>query len=403
MSTTMRAGRDGGRGPSRCWRRERLRRVALLSYGRPVLPAFVIAVFAVLGCQRSKAPDVAIDELAMDIAPFATVVGLRPSETALALPPHETVASYPANSPRYHSTELAVAADGTIAIGDPRSCSILLLADTGRHMRRIEACADTGRGIDDLFWVDRDLLGLFDMRSREVRLLGRHGEDAGRVPVEPVQSGVITAAFPLPADKSILAAVGFFSLSGRERFVQLHDSGGTPKAAFLSAPAVALRPDLRLAFGVELCLRQSPRPGAARFLAINRWAHDVVMAVPDDSAVAFRSLVPMDAYMYRDENDLLAPSPGRVAVACGEDSGLAHRTVLRSRPDGGTETNGVLDWISFTGGLIARFDLGSAPLFARSREIGIDSADRAYALVRDSSDLRVIRHPLARPPEIHEK
>ncbi len=358
----------------------------------------VLAILVLMGCAPADETGVATADVAMDPAPFDVVTAIGAGDGGLPLPPVETVASYAPSSPLYHSTELAAAADGTVAIGVPRSCSIVLLdGETGRGEGRIDACGDTGRGIDDLFWVARDLIGVFDMSSREVRLFRRSGAYSGRIPVKaPAQGGTVTAAFPL-AGASVLATISYFHASGDERLVQWMDSNGAPKAAFLASPAVALRSDLRFSFGVDMCVQQSPGTAPARFLAVNRWAHDVFMAAPDDSTVAWRSIVPRATYMYRDDDGLLMPMPGRFAVACGEDAGLAHRMVLGREPGGETKTEGVLDWLSFTGELIARFDLGSASLFALSREIGLDSADRAYALVRDSAALRVLRQPLVRP------
>lgn len=376
-----------------------MNRVVLMR-SRALLVAW--AAVAPLACQGEDATDiaaagdVAAADIVMDPAPFDSVAIVGAGEAGLALPPFETVVSYPPSSPLYQSTELAAAADGTVAIGDPRSCSVVLLdGETGRRERRIDACGETGRGVDDLFWIARDLLGVFDMSYREVRRFRRDGEDAGRVPVAtPAQGGTVTAAFPLAGGASVLAAVEF---SGDGRLVQWLDPRGAVKGAFLASPAVAQRSDVRFGFGVALCVQQSRGAGPARFLAVNRWTHDVFMASPDDSATAWRSIVPREGYMYRDDDGLLMPLPGRFAVACGEDAGLAHRMVLRGRPGGETKTEGALDWLSFSGELIARFDLGSAPVFARSREIGLDGAGRAYALVRDSVELRVLRQSLAPP------
>lgn len=356
------------------------------------------ATLVPVGCSPADETSVATADVLVDPAPFDVVTAIGARDGGMPLPPVETVASYAPSSPLYHSTELATAADGTVAIGVPRWCSVVLLdGETGRRERRIDACRDTGRGIDDLFWVDRDLLGVFDMSAREVRLFRRSGAYSGRVPVKaPAQGGTVTAAFPL-VGASILATISYFQASGDERLIQWLDSGSTPRAAFLSSPPVALRSDLRFSFGVDMCVQQSPGTTPARFLAVNRWAHDVFVAAPDDSTVAWRSIVPREAYMHRGDDGLIVPMPGRFAVACGEDAGLAHRTVLGGEPGSEATTEGVLDWLSFTGELIARFDLGPASLFALSREIGLDSADRAYALVRDSAALRVLRQPLVRP------
>lgn len=362
--------------------------------------AFLLAstTFVLLGCQRGPAADIATADVVMDPAPFDSVAIVGADAATLALPPYETVASYSPSSPVYQSTELAAAADGTVAIADPWSCTIVLLdGDTGERERRIDACGETGRRVDDLFWVARDLLGVFDMSSRELRLFRRDGAGAGRVPIAmSPQGGMVTAAFPLADGASVLAAVGFLSAAGHERLVQWLDSDGALKGAFLAGPAVARRSGLRFPFGVEVCVQQSPGASPPSFLAVNGWAHDVFMGAPDDSVAVWRSIVPREGYMFRDDDGLLMPLPGRVAVACGEDAGLAHRTFLRTQSGKETTAEGTLDWLSFSGELIARFDLASAPVFAQSREIGLDGADRAYALVRDSLALRVLRQPLVR-------
>ena len=350
-----------------------------------------------LGCAQ------AIDhEVGIVTTTFDSVTWIRTAPVPKKLPSHEVVSSFPAGSSYYRSTELAVSPDGDLAVGEPWLCSVILVdADTGGSLGQFDACGDRGETITDLFWLDDRVLGVFDMDASEIRLFEKTGERLHDIAVhDPALPGTVTAAFPLAEGDLIVSAVTPFSVddnTGRDAPILLEvrtASEGDLVRRLLAPPPVAFREDLRYQFGVELCVVQSLPPDGMAFVAASRWAHDIVVVGPGGYDTAHRIARPVEEHFYYTEQGRLSPLPGRFAVACGETGAIAQRTIFYSENAVTAQVVGVLDWISVDGELIERFDLAFSPEFARSREIGIDRRNNAYAMLLDSTELRIIRQPM---------
>src|SRR5690606_30880735 len=215
--------------------------------------------------------------------------------------------------------------------------------------------------------------------SEEIRTYRVDGTQISQIPVPGSPSGgLVTAAFPLKAEGGLVIAfepVGEPTLRGAHRLVQvLRTDQDDLAAAYLEVPEVGLRRDLRFPFGVELCVKQGTVSTTdPHVLAGNRWAHEAIMLSVADSSTAFRSSYLHSLPYFVRAGGAVAPQLGGFGVACGEGSGIAHRSIRKNRSNGSYVVEGVLDWISFDGSLIDRFDLSAPDAPFLSRETGITS------------------------------
>ena len=346
----------------------RIYSLALLAWG-----------FSVAGCEGQAVPDAAPHDVALGVL-FDSVVALGTDSLLASLPPPDTVVSFPPGS-SFSPSHLAVAADGVLALRHALSCTVILVdGASGDQIGSIDdTCGATGRGVSDLFWIDVKHVGVFDMWAGEIRIFDRSGEPAGRFPV-PTTSGTILQAFPVDAGRAVLLSMGLPSGS-----VELWDAGsGAFVSQYFSPPRIRDEVVNGRSYFSSVCVRQSGNEGPADFLTINRWVHEVYLVSAAHPARAFRSFLPRESiFETRQDGERLVPR-GRAKVACGERYGLAHHSVIRHEPGGGWSADGVLDWLSFDGTLIARFDLATAaPTFAQAWDMGVDDNGHAYGLVRE--------------------
>jgi len=332
------------------------------------------------GCEGQAVPDAAPRDVALEVL-FDSVVALGTNSVLASLPPPDTVVSFPPGS-SFSPSHLAVSADGVLALRHARSCAVMFVDGvSGDQIGSIDdTCGATGRGVSDLFWIDLKHVGVFDMWAGEIRLFDRSGEPAGRLPV-PAAGGTILQAFAVDAGRAVLMSTGLPSGS-----VELRDArSGALVSQFFSPPRIRDKVVHGSSYYSSVCVRQSGGAGPADFLTINHWVHEVYLVSTAHPARAFRSFLPRESiFETGQDGEGLAPS-GRAKVACGERYGLAHHSVIRREPGGAWSADGVLDWISFDGTLIARFDLATAaPTFARAWDIGVDDNGHGYGLVREN-------------------
>lgn len=339
------------------------------------------------GCEGQAVPDAAPRDVALGVL-FDSVVALGTGSVLAWLPPPDTVVSFPPGS-SFSPSHLAVSADGVLALRHARSCAVILVDGvSGEQIGSIDdTCGTTGRGVSDLFWIDLKHVGVFDMWAGEIRLFDRSGEPAGRFPV-PAASGTILQAFAVDSGRAVLMSMGLPSGS-----VELRDArSGALVSQFFSPPRIRDEVVHGNSYYSSVCVRQSGNAGPVDFLTINHWVHEVYLVSTARPARAFRSFLPRESiFETAQDGEGLAPR-GRAKVACGERHGLAHHSVIRREPGGAWSADGVLDWISFDGTLIARFDLATAaPTFARAWDIGVDDNGYAYGLVRENVTPMLVR------------
>ncbi|MEM7414554.1 MAG: hypothetical protein AAF389_03595 [Gemmatimonadota bacterium] len=333
--------------------------------------------------------------------PFEEVADLSSGVTPVAFPTVDLVASYPAGSPLARVSQLAVSGDGVVAMGHSSSCTVLLIPEgMDAPDVRIDACGEGGRGISDLFWIDGQTLGVYDQWSGEIRTFDSAGAEGSRLEVPQSEpGGVFSAVYPVDAATSVITAFEPISeerVHADPRLVQRRDRrDGEVQDAFLALPEVGLRDDLMFPFGVEVCVEQAPK-GTARVLALNRWAHEVYVIEPGVRERAGRSVYRHDVPLFAGgrPNGLLAPQQGSFGLGCGEGAGLAHRTIHHETLSGEIVKEGVLDWISFDGALLGRFDLTTAADVDFTRELGVSRDGVGFALVRHDGGLALARFEL---------
>jgi hypothetical protein len=365
---------------------------------RPTLALKLGAVLLVCGaCDRLAEP------------PFVStdrdgVLELSPSPPR-SLPTPKVLAEIASTSPFWRVNQLAVQGDGIIALGHSPSCSVFLhdvtdnTSGEGLFSHRTDVCGRSGRGIADLYWLNRNTFGVFDSWSNEIRTFRSDGTEVETLQVpSPRGSGWVTAAVPHPEGTSVIVAfepVGAISNRSASKLVQVLPSDSEDAVAFLDAPEIALRDDLRFPFGVELCVRQTARTNGsdkgATVLVGNRWAHEgIVLRMSEPPFVARTRHWDRGPYLVRVGTGRLSPPPGGFGVACGERSAVVHHSRRRGGILGDWVVTGVLDVLDFDTGDLARFDLSDLDGITLTREIGIDGNGRLFSLVRDSATLRLL-------------
>ena len=337
-------------------------------------------IFASSSCEGQAVRDPAPHDVSLVVSLFDSVIALKTDSELSSLPSPDTVVSFPPGS-SFSPSHLAVSADGVLALRHALSCTVIFVdGASGDQLGSIDdACGATGRGVSDLFWIDPERLGVFDMWAGEVRMFSRSGEPVGRFAV-PGAGGSILQAVPVSSGRAVIMSLGYPSGS-----VELRDAqSGALVTEFFSPPRIRDHVVDGLSYYSSICVGQSGIDGPAHFLTLNRWVHEVYLVSVAHPARAFRSFRPREPVFRTEQNgEGLSPWSSQAEVACGRRYGIAHHSVIRSEPGGAWSVDGVLDWISFDGKMIARFDLAKAPTFARAWAIGIDDSGHAYGLVRD--------------------